>query len=386
MKSLGIIAEYNPFHKGHQYHIQEAKRISGADTVVVIMSGSFTQRGEMAVADKWQRANWALLGGADLVIELPTIYATSNAGTFAKGGTAILEAIGVDYISFGAESDSNQLINIAALIKKNKMLLDEEIKSSVKEGLSYPKAREMALLKLDPNLDVSALINPNNILAIEYLLNMKDATPVIVQRQGTGYNEKEVSGLPSATAIREMASKGQNYASHVPNCVDNLIVPNMKKVFEMAQFRAISMESNEIDEISAADNGFGNLIKNVYRNVNNYEELIDALKSKRYTSTRISRFICQLILGLTKELAELDSKYVRVLGFNQRGSSFLNQLKKQEADINIITNVNKTFDLSDEVKISLMMDIKANDIFNLINERPMYQNSDYVKKPVIIQN
>ncbi len=385
MKTLGIIAEYNPFHNGHKYHIETAKAKSGADCVVAIISGDFTQRGQMAVSNKWDRAKWALENGVDLVIELPAIYATSNAGAFAKGGVSILEAMGVDYISFGAESDEKTLTDIACCIKENHQEIHSLIKTFTKEGMSFPKAREKALKTLNQDLNIEAIGSPNNILAIEYLLNMVNSKPVIVKRSGTGYNQEAIKGLPSATAIRSLAEKGQNYANYVPKEVNNIIAPNMEKMWEMAQFQAISRDEDFIDSINSSDQGFGNLIKQNLRYSKGYDDLVHMMTSKRYTASRVTRFICQLILGITKEIGSLDARYVHVLGFNQTGSALLKSLKKTNDSLPIITNINKALDLDETIFSSLEVDIKANDIYNLLHGLDLYKNSDYVKMPVIIQ-
>ena len=171
MKTIGIIAEYNPFHTGHQYHINKTKELTNADCVIVIMSGNYVQRGFPAIADKHTRAKAALLGGADLVIELPTIYATGSAETFAMGAISILDKIGnVDIVSFGAETDDIELLKtISKTINANNDDIASKIKEILKEGVSYPVARENALKDYLNDAEISILDKSNNILGIEYL-------------------------------------------------------------------------------------------------------------------------------------------------------------------------------------------------------------------------
>ncbi|MCQ2551080.1 MAG: nucleotidyltransferase family protein [Clostridia bacterium] len=353
MKTLGIVAEYNPFHNGHKYHVETAKEKSGADVCIAIMSGNFSQRGLPCVEDKWTRARWALENGVDLVIELPVCYATSHAGDFAKGSIKMLEKMGVDYISFGAENDGEILREIADK--------DFDILSSKD---SYAKQREEAL----GNAEI--LRKSNNILAIEYFKSIKNAKPLVIKRQGTGYLEKDIKGFPSATAVRQLAKEGKDYSKYVPEGV-KVIPENLDKLWEMAVSKAIEMEAEDIDRINSSDEGFGNLIKKKVRMAGSYEELVEELKSKKYTRSRIQRFILQLVLGITKE--DVKGKTIRVLGFNEKGSAFLKELK--DRDVEYITKVGKE---------DIPLDVRANDIYNLLLGRDLYQNSDYVKKPVII--
>lgn len=372
MKTVGIVAEYNPFHNGHKYHIETAKEKSGADVCVAIMSGDFTQRGESACQDKWTRAKWALLNGVDLVIELPTVFATSDAGNFTKGSIDILERIGIDYVAFGIDTDEEQILKVHKISQEYRNELEARLKEYLKEGYSYPKAKALAL-------GVKEFKSPNSILALGYLDNLKNAKPIMIPRIGGGYNDNQICYIPSATAIRALAKDGGDYSQFVPHGVEDLLNFNEDKVWEMAISKAMEMNAEDIDKINSADEGFGHLIKKVARSTSSYKELVSELKSKRYTVTRIKRFILQLVLGITREDVKTAASYVRVLGFNDKGSEFLKDLKKSEPDIEIITNVNKT-----SKNRTLDIDIRANDVYNLIYHRDLYENSDFVKKPVIL--
>ena len=193
LKSVGIIAEYNPFHNGHKYHLEQTLTESGADICVAVISGNFTQRGEIALLDKWTRAEMAVRNGVNLVVEMPTVFACSNAGYFAEAGVEILEALGTDFICFGSESgNTEELSRIAREIEANSQNLEEKIKEGAKNGLSYPRARSQAVSKLLGEKAASAIESPNNILAVEYIRRMKNARPLAVKRQGAGYHDTDI--------------------------------------------------------------------------------------------------------------------------------------------------------------------------------------------------
>mgnify|MGYP003375593247 FL=1 len=189
-KSVGIIAEYNPFHNGHLYQIEESGKITGAEVVIAAMSGNFVQRGMPAIADKWQRAEAAIRNGVDIVVEIPTVFACNSAHNFAKAGVEILENLGVDFISFGSESGNiDELKEIARAMEENSEYIEEFISKNIKKGLSYPKARREALACLLGEEKAGILDSPNNILAIEYIGELSKAEPVTVKRTGPGYND-----------------------------------------------------------------------------------------------------------------------------------------------------------------------------------------------------
>ena len=176
MRVAGIVAEYNPFHNGHLYHLNESKKLTDAEISIVAMSGNFVQRGQVAIADKWKRAEAAIRCGADLVVEISVIFACNSAPYFAKGGVEILEALGVDYISFGSESGNiEELKAISQEMKRLEGEIEEYIKEAVKNGLAYPRAREEAISELIGSQAAELINNPNNILALEYLKKIENA-------------------------------------------------------------------------------------------------------------------------------------------------------------------------------------------------------------------
>ena len=341
-KVLGIIAEYNPFHNGHLYHLEQAKKLTGSSYTVAVISGNFTQRGSTALIDKWSRAEIALNCGVDLVLELPTLYATSSAENFADGAVKILNSLKVvDYLAFGAEtSDMDLLEPIADVLYKEpkayKMLLANELK----KGVSFPKARENALMLYlgDIRKYLNVLSSPNNILGLEYMKSLKKYNsiikPVAITRFEAGYNDISYSGnIASATAIRNIIKNGNfkvlrklvpapSYGILMDNIKQGHIIPDLSVFERQIIYNLRKMSLSEIAELPDVSEGLENSIKKVANSCNTVNEFLNLIKSKRYTSTRIQRILIYSLLGITKKDMALSKKvnpYIRVLGFNKRG-------------------------------------------------------------------
>ncbi len=385
LRSVGIIAEYNPFHNGHQYHADETRRQTGADVIIAVMSGNFTQRGEMAIADKWTRAELAVKGGVDLVVEMPTVAACSHAAVFARSGVNILQNLGADFISFGSECGSLDLLqSVADKLADKNSVLESSMEKSLKEGLSWPRARQEAMREFLTDEEMTVLAEPNNILALEYLKYMDAAKPLTVKREGTGYHEMEARGrFASASFIRQQMLTGKDVSSLMPHtlwedCIDTGGKDDV--LFRMTAQKILTMPAAELDAVSAGDAGLGNNAKKVIRNCQSLDELAEALKSKRYTRTRVQRFIVQILLGITREDVSHMKDYVRVLAANEKGSRYLKQVKKAEiCMLPIITNINKDLQYAPEIESTIEKDILAADLYNLAAGRDMYKYSDFVE-------
>lgn len=385
-KSVGIIAEYNPFHNGHLYHLNESKKLTDAEISIVAMSGNFVQRGQVAIADKWKRAEAAVKCGADLVVEIPVAFACNSAPYFAKAGTEILENLGIDYLSFGSESGNiEELKAISREMKDKNEEIEEYIKEAVKNGLAYPRAREDAIRELIGPEAAELINNPNNILALEYLKNVESAEVVTVKRQGPGYNDLNTCNeLASATAIRYLMEEKEDVTGLMPQESASVILdcrrPSEEILFKLICYKVFTTSAKELDEICAGGEGLGNKLKNSIRKVSSYEELINELKSKRYTRTRIERFLIQVLLDI-KEPDNMPN-YIRVLAFNKKGSAYLKSIKKLEiCKLPIITNINKELEDFPQILSTVEKDILATDIYNLITDRDLYKNSEYVVRP-----
>ena len=303
-KCVGITAEYNPFHNGHLYHLEQSKLATGAQISVAAMSGNLVQRGHMAICSKWERAEAAVKCGIDLVVEIPTVFACNSAPVFASAAVEILENLGADWISFGSESGNiEELKEISRAMNEKETLIEKLVREKVKEGLSYPRARRdaVALILGDKKADLLDL--PNNILAIEYLKRIQNAKPVTVKRQGPGYNELEpCEDMASASAIRSMVKSSKNVETLTPEpsteMLKKALHPSEDKIFQIICAKVLTSSREELDRVFAGGEGLGNKLKNEIRKASAYVQLIQRLKSKRYTRTRIERFISHVLLDI----------------------------------------------------------------------------------------
>lgn len=392
MKSVGIIAEYNPFHNGHKFHLEKSLEITGAEVSVAVISGNFTQRGEPAILDKWTRAEMAVRNGINLVVEMPVMFACNNAGYFARGGVEILENLGCDYISFGSESGNiEELAGIARAMEMHREEINEGVRMAVKEGQAYPQARADVLSSIFDREALEEIESPNNLLALEYLRFIKQAKPVTVKRQGSGYHELEAKdNMASATGIRKLLAEDGDISTLVPDITREILIARREKfcnvdmLFSIMAAKILISSESELNGIFGAEEGLGSKMKNHIRYWKTMEEMIDGLKSKRYTRTRISRLLAMTLLGITREEVKQAQNYIRVLAFDEKGSRYLKEVKKSEScRLPILTNINKEAQLYPEIKNTLAKDILASDLYNLAAGKDLYQCSDYVQMPFI---
>ena len=384
--NVGIIAEYNPFHKGHRLHIESTRLETGADNIIVLMSGSFVQRGEPAVADKFTRTKAALLNGADMILELPVEYATGSADVFAKGAVEILDKSGiVDILSFGTETGE-----LKPFMKTAELLLNEPanfkacLHSELEKGIPYPAARQAALSQI-LSMDMSFLSRPNNILALEYikaLLRLQSTIkPFTVKRQINDYNSEEMSGeISSASAIRQCLYKGEIKAalSAVPLNCHNLFdktkkLPHIDRYTDILRYILLTKDPLELGEIDGIAEGLENRIS-AYVNLDTVTEIAEAVKSKRYTLSRIRRSLLHIILDIKKEEVLQSPRYIRVLGFRRSKAHLVGELAKKSS-LPVITNVKNA-------PVGLEREIFATHMYYL----PLTGESgkDFTESPVII--
>ena len=358
MKIVGLITEYNPFHAGHLYHMQRARELTGADYCVVLMSGSFVQRGEPAIFDKYRRTKAALLAGADLVLEMPVAFSTASAHEFAAYGVALLSAIGVDAVVFGSECGQIEFLKQAAsALNHESAEFQERLRKGLKAGLTYPQARAKALEMEDTW--ASVLTSPNNILGIEYLRAAEDLhSPMefyTISRKGSGYHEDTLAdaNFPSASAIRGIIrnslSKDKDLldilASHLPAVTHPaytgavpVFVDDFSELLNAAvlQLQATFSIADLSPELAAR------LAKPPYFPLS-FEERIQALKTRQLTYTRVSRALLHLVLGMREEdisrwKEEGYALYARILGFRRQSSPLLSCLHKKSS-IPLITKM-----------------------------------------------
>ncbi len=376
MKITAVIAEYNPFHFGHKYQLETIKKDS--DAVVVIMSGPFVQRGEAAITDKWTRAMAALLSGADLVLELPVIYALNTAQKFAFGAVDILNRMNIiNELSFGSEcGDITALSHTAEILDNEPTEISEKIKKLVSNGLSYPVAREKAFEGLIPE---GILSEPNNILAIEYIraLNKLNSTirPVTLQRVGAGYHDTKTTEFASASGIRERVFGNKDFSDLMPYPDFDIYKTEALDTALTAKLRLMTPE--ELSCINGVSEGLENRILTAAIENSTINDIANAVKTKRYTMTRIKRILISSLLGLTSELCENRAEYIRVLGMTSAGSEILRRVK-QNSELDIITKVADY--KSNDV---FAADIKAQNIFALCGKNQK-GNMDFTTSPIIL--
>ena len=414
-KVLGIIAEYNPFHNGHLYHLETSKKLTDADYTVAIISGNFTQRGSTSIVDKWSKTKMALENGIDLVIELPVLYSISSAENFADGAIKILTSLGiVDYLSFGAEtSDISILNNIANILCSEHEEYKNLLSIELEKGLSFPKARENALLDYIKNTDDNvsenkimdfekyskALSSPNNILAIEYLKALKkyksSIKPVCISRFKSEYNSSSFSeNIASATAIRELI-KNKNFDtiknviplesySILMDCINSgCVAPDLNCFEKEIIFTLRKMSIEEIFNLPDVSEGLEFSIKKAVNSCNNINNFLDIVKSKRYTVTRLQRILLYALLGISKEDIQLSKKvekpYVRVLGFNDNGKKLVSEIATKNPELKLITSVKKFVDSNSnkDLQIIFAKDVLATDVYSLAFKNNSLANLDF---------
>jgi predicted nucleotidyltransferase len=362
------------------------------------MSGNFVQRGEPALINKWERAKVAVENGIDLVIELPVAYACNNSEIFAKGAVDILNGLGcVTHISFGSEDGSIEKLDIIAnaLVQENEAF-KKTLKINLDEGCSFAKARERAINFATGENFSKTIKGSNNILAIEYLKQLKltesKIEPFTIKRNGPDYNEKNVQGgFASATHIRDALSKKGDIDQYVPkitldsiNKQDTMIY--LDDFYQMIFSKLFQFSINDLKEIYSISEGLENRIKKQIRKSNDVESLIGKVISKRYTETRLKRVLINSLLGFDKykinSIINNKINYCRVLGFNSDGSKLLRIIKNEELNLlPVITNINKEIDKFDKVWELTNFDILASDLYNLVSKTNIYENSDYVMNP-----
>lgn len=406
MKVTGIIAEYNPFHNGHKYHIENTKKITDAEGIVCIMSGNFVQRGLPSIIDKWTRTEMALLNGADLVIELPCIYSLSSAEFFSMGAISLLDNIGVvDSISFGSEAgDISMLLKIAQILSFESEDYKKFLRSNLNNGNTYPRAVSNTISKLlnvENEFQVADLENiinnPNNILGIEYLKAIirseSNIKPFTIKRKGAAYNSDMLENeFSSATSIRNYINSSQkidllknqlpqSVFEHISNLyMKNYDFANENKMLRFLKYKLLTHPSS-IQRLPDISEGLHNkIIRAAENNINDYDSFIKIIKSKRYTYSRISRLLCQLFIGFdqydTKTMRQMKCPYARILGFNNTGRAILKSAKKNSS-IPLITKIPRE---NDEI---LGLDLKSTAAYSLLNSN-IKPKDDYYISPIML--
>jgi predicted nucleotidyltransferase len=412
MKTLGIVSEYNPFHNGHKYHIQAARDEFGAESIVSIMSGSFVQRGEAAIFDKWSRTEMALQNGADLVIELPFVYSCQPAEIFSFGAINILNNLGIiDGICFGSELGSADILTeIAKLLLNEPAEYSQLVKLYLSKGNTYPKSISLALgdyYRGNEAINTDIWGNPNNILGIEYIksiLSLKSPIiPYTIKRIANRYNDVAITQpIASATAVRQelkdfgMSEKLQTAlpAASLDIIKDNIAACKgpifMKDYGDMLLYRLRTMTALQISEYISISEGLEHRIKKAATMSSNMEELIEAIKTKRYTRAFIQRILCHILIDLkwteSKAFKQIGTpSYCRVLGFNDKGKQLLKNIN--ESSLYPVINKVASFKTDEPILNKIFeYDLRSTDIYNLAYTKGIYKKAgeDYMKSPIYV--
>ena len=368
MKAIGIIAEYNPFHNGHLYHLNKIKETYKDYKIILVMNGNFTERGDVSIIDKWKKTEIALKAGIDLVVELPFPFSTQSADYFSYGAITILENLGVEKVVFGSESDNIEDLTLIARTEIDNPEFDKLVKIYSKFGNNYPTALSLAL----QDLTGKKIDTPNDLLGISYIKTILKHNykiePITIKRNNNYHNQELNEINSSATAIREALKNKKNIKGHVPDYV----LPYLTKLhflddyFDILKYKIITTKNLEIYQ--TVDTGFDKLLKKNIKNVKTIDELIKSVKSKRYTYNKINRMLIHILCNFTKEKANSfkNINYIRILGFNDNGRLYLNSIKK-ETSIKVISKITQNMDEM------LKYELETTEIYDIPNNENLYK-------------
>ena len=371
MKTIGLIAEYNPFHNGHLYQINKIKEMYPDSLIIAIISTNFTERGDISIVNKWDKTKICLECGIDLIVELPTLYATQSADIFAYAAINILNNLKIDTLVFGTESDNLEDLIMMANTSLNNKKYDELVKKYLDKGLNYPTAKSKAIYDLT-NKEID---KPNDLLALSYIKeiikNNYNITPVSIKRTNN-YHAKEIdSNIISANLIRELLNDNKDISSYIPKTTNKYIIKDLN-INNAYNYLIYNIENNkkELTKYLTVDEGIENRILNSIYKTNNFEDLIMMIK--------IKRMLIHILLNIKKTDNDYQT-YIRILGFNKKGRNYLNKIKK-EINIPVFTNY--------KPNILNVFDIEFHSTFIyslIINDKSLIEK-EYKSIPIIIDD
>ena len=379
MRVIGIICEYNPFHLGHLYQIKRIKETIPDSLIICIFNGTFMQRGEVSIINKWDKTRICLEYGIDMVVELPFVFATQSSDIFAHGALKILNNLHVDTLVFGSESNNVEILKTLAMTQINNEAFDNKVREYLDKGVNYPTA-------LSKTLEVITkyrIKEPNDILAVSYIKeiikNNYSIEPVAIKRTNDYHGEIISGDIINASLIRKMLTNGNDVSKYVPRATLKYLndIPSKDKYYSLLKYQIINNIDN-LDSFQTVDEGLNNLIKKNIYNANNLDELISSIKTKRYTYNRLNRMFTHILTNFKKEDNRgLEINYVRLLGFNKKGRSYLNKNKK-DMEISVVTGYkginDKIFNI--EKRVSYIYSL-------LIVNSDSYLEEDNKNKPII---
>ncbi len=391
MKVAGIIAEYNPFHNGHAFLAEKARK-AGFSNVVAVMSGNFVQRGEPALMHHSVRTRAALECGVDLVLQLPAVYAASGAQSFAQAGVRILDRLGcVDALVFGSEcGDTEKIVSAASLIygEKIKPIISEELE----KGITFASARENALRKLNGEY-ADIIQSPNNILGVEYAAALErigsSIMPITYGRAGVSHDSDcEAGGFASASLIRDKIRAGESVEALVPAKAAEIYkksdIADIGEIENAILYKMRTVTAEELAKTPDVSEGIENRIISAAKQATNLNELYMLAKTKRYTHARIRRIILNCFLNVTAEDLQIPAPYIRVTGFNERGAQII-RAAKDTATLPVITKAADLARLDESAQRIFLLECMAGDVYSLCikNRMPCGVEKDF--RPIIIQ-
>ena len=375
--ATAIICECSPFHNGHQYLFRTARLLTGEENIA-IMSGSFTQRGEVAVTDKFTRAGALIRGGADLVLELPAAFAVANAQRFAEGGVRIAKSFAcVNTLAFGCETEDIGVLRTAANALRSERV-NSLIAEEMQAGGYYPRALQSAVEKVYGADAAAALSSPNNILAVEYIRALEGSgiAPLPIKRKGVSHDSGTPSGnFASASQIRAMLRNGEDVSRFVPEAPQKITYP--ERLDAAVLYRLRTMTAEELRRVPDVGEGLENRILEAAGQSGSVEELLQRVKTKRYTHARLRRIITCAFLGITEELQNTPADYARVLGMTDWGAGLLCSCRCE-----IVTSAAKSLRENAEIAPFLRLDIRAGDLAALAYDPAQPSGSDYCTRIV----
>ena len=370
---IGIIAEYNPFHNGHLYMINKIKEMYPDSTLVCVMSGNFTERGDVSIINKWKKTEIALKNGIDLVVELPFVYASQSSDYFAYGSIKLLDSLKVDKLIFGSETNDIELFNRLVDVQLNNNDYDALVKKYMDEGLNYPTSMSKALKDI---INVKIELS-NDLLGLSYIKEIKKQNSkmeAISIKRNNDYNSLDLNDdIVSASAIRNALLNNVDIKKYVPiDTYNNLAKLHFNNnYFKLLKYRILS---TDISMYQGVLEGLKYRILKYIDESNSFDELINKVKTKRYTYNRLNRMFIHILCGFTKEEASnIGIEYIRVLGFNSKGRKYLSSIKK-DVDLPIITGYS---DINSKV---LDIENRVNKIYALDNEEELIKRE--LKGPI----
>ena len=380
---VGIIAEYNPFHNGHLYHIEKVKEMFPDSPIILVLGGNFTERGDISILDKWEKTAIAIKNGIDLVVELPFPFSCASADIFAKGSIDILNYLGVTDIVFGSESDDIEGIKKLVETELSNSDFDSLVQVYLRMGYNYPTSLSKAL----EDITGDCFKLPNDILGISYVKaiysNNYKITPHTIKRTND-YHSKELDNMSinSATSIREALLNNKDIKDSVPSITYTYLkdkkIPKLDDYFNLLKYKIISC--NDLTIYNLVDSGIATKLKKEILNSYSFDELINKVKSKNLTYSRLSRTLIYILCDYTKDMAKefKDIKYIRLLGFSNKGRDYLNKIKK-DIDVPIISKFTREKDKM------LEYEYKITKIYSLVFDKDKAKSlieAEYKMKPI----